>query len=256
VHSPEAVERALDLAAAGVNSCEISRRLGIPRSTIVAWRHGRVPQRARLGHTGACLRCAGYRFPVPRVTDYAYSYLLGLYLGDGHISHHPRGVFRLRIYLDRRYPAIVQECAAALAILVPGNVVSVTSRRRESLAIPGAYSRHWPCLFSQHGRGPKHTRSIELEEWQREIADRYPWRLLRGLIHSDGCRFINTIKHPKKTYRYPRYNFTNRSRDIRDLFCEYCDKVGVEWRQMNRWNISVARRESVALMDRAVGPKR
>jgi len=59
-----------------------------------------------------------------------------------------------------------------------------------------------------------------------------------------------------KTYRYPRYNFTNHSDDIRAVFCEYCDKVGVEWRRMNRWSISVARRDSVALMDRRIGPKR
>jgi hypothetical protein len=34
-----------------------------------------------------------------------------------------------------------------------------------------------------------------------------------------------------------------------------CDRIGVEWRQMNRWNISVARRASVALLDRFIGPK-
>ena len=110
----------------------------------------------------------------------------------------------------------------------------------------------------QHGTGLKHTRSITLTltDWQREIVDRYPWRFLRGLIHSDGCRFMNRIRHPKKTYAYPRYNFTNRSDDIRALFCEYCDRVGVEWRRMTRWDISVARRDSVALMDRYIGPKR
>lgn len=95
-----------------------------------------------------------------------------------------------------------------------------------------------------------------LEPWQREIVDAYPWRFLRGLIQSDGCRGLNTIRHPNKTYAYPRYQFSNRSDDIRNLFCEYCDRVGVEWRRMNRWNISVARRESVALMDRYIGPKR
>jgi hypothetical protein len=50
--------------------------------------------------------------------------------------------------------------------------------------------------------------------------------------------------------------FSNRSDEIHAPFCEYCDKVGVEWRRMNRWNISVARRESVELMDRHIGPKR
>jgi hypothetical protein len=32
--------------------------------------------------------------------------------------------------------------------------------------------------------------------------------------------------------------------------------VGVEWRRMNRWTISVARRESVALIDTFIGLKR
>jgi hypothetical protein len=32
-----------------------------------------------------------------------------------------------------------------------------------------SYSKHWPCLFPQRGPGPKHTRKIELEEWQAII---------------------------------------------------------------------------------------
>ncbi len=187
----------------------------------------------------------------------SYAYLLGLYLGDGSISTHPRGVFRLRVYLDRAYPQIVGECVAAISFLAPAN--EVYRRQVETSAhmdIPSAYSRHWPCLFPQHGPGMKHHRPIVLEDWQRAIVDEYPWRFLRGLIHSDGCRSMNTIRHPKKTYSYPRYQFSNRSDDIRGLFCEYCDRVGVEWRRMNRWTISVARRDSVALMDRCIGPKR
>lgn len=43
-----------------------------------------------------------------------YVYLLGLYLGDGSISTHARGVFRLRVTLDQRYPGIIQECARAM----------------------------------------------------------------------------------------------------------------------------------------------
>ncbi len=56
-------------------------------------------------------------------------------------------------------------------------------------------------------------------------------------------------------YAYPRYQFSNRSLDIQRLFTRACDRVGVEWRQMNRWNISVAKRGSVALLDEFVGPK-
>ena len=200
--------------------------------------------------------CDGFRFPIPRASDHAYAYLLGLYLGDGYIATGPKGVYHLRIYLDRAYPVIIAECVAAISILAPENQVSVGRPPISLMDIPGAFSRHWPCFFPQHGPGTKHTRHIVLEDWQQEIAGLHPWRFLRGLIHSDGYRGLNTIKHPKQTYAYPRYQFSNRSKDIRDLFCHYCDLVGVEWRQMNRWTISVARRDSVALMDRHIGPKR
>ena len=75
-------------------------------------------------------------------------------------------------------------------------------------------------------------------------------------MHSDGCRSVNTIKHPKKTYVYPRYLFTNLSQDINQIFCRVCDLLGIEWRTMNVKAISIARCESVALMDEVVGPKR
>jgi hypothetical protein len=96
---------------------------------------------------------------------------------------------------------------------------------------------------------------IALAPWQKELVLRHPELLLRGLIHSDGCRSINTIRHPKKTYEYPRYQFSNRSDDIKRIFSDACDLLGIEWRVMNRWDISVARRASVARLDEFIGPK-
>ena len=116
-------------------------------------------------------------------------------------------------------------------------------------------SKQWPCLFPQHGPGKKHERKIELADWQLEVARQRPQLLLRGLIHSDGCRSTNTVRHGGKSYEYPRYTFSNRSDDIRRIFCDACDLIGVEWRVMNRWNISVARRASVARLDEFIGPK-
>ncbi len=165
-------------------------------------------------------------------------------------------MFCLRVVLDRRYPQIVRECASALSAVVQVSKVRILQHTREQADEVVSYWKHWPCLFPQHGPGKKHERRIELAGWQREICDRHPQRLLRGLIHSDGCRGTNTIRHPKKVYAYPRYQFSNRSDDIREIFCEYCDKLGIEWRRMNRWNISVARRASVAAMDEFIGPKR
>jgi hypothetical protein len=116
-------------------------------------------------------------------------------------------------------------------------------------------SKQWPCLFPQHGPGKKHERRIELTDWQLVLVKQHSPELLRGLIHSDGWRGTNRIRHGEKTYEYPRYTFSNRSDDIKRIFCDACDLLGIEWRVMNRWNISVARRESVARLDEFIGPK-
>jgi hypothetical protein len=88
-------------------------------------------------------------------------------------------------------------------------------------------SKHWPCLFPQHGPGRKHERKIELADWQRAIAARYPDHLARGLIHSDGCRFTNRVRRPLKDgdkwYEYPRYMFKNESADILGICGEALD---------------------------------
>jgi hypothetical protein len=59
-----------------------------------------------------------------------------------------------------------------------------------------------------------------------------------------------------KGREYPRYFFTNLSPDIRALFQTTCALVAVECRPAGRRNVSVARRASVEVLDRLVGPKR
>jgi hypothetical protein len=252
--SAEEVQLVLALGAQGLNQSEIARQTGISRTSVRHWLRGETPNRVR--SSSSCIRCGHPADPFPELTEFSYAYLLGLYLGDGWITAHRRGVYQLHIVQFDGYPRLIGECAAAMSVVMPSSKVSVRGRPDSRAAEVRAYSQHWPCLFPQHGPGRKHSRRILLAAWQRQIADCFPGRLLRGLIHSDGCRGTNTVRSPRgKTYSYPRYQFSNRSGDIRAIFCEYCDKLGVEWRQMNRWNISVARRESVARLDRYVGPK-
>jgi hypothetical protein len=114
-----------------------------------------------------------------------------------------------------------------------------------------SYSKTWPRLFPQHGPGRKHKRKIELVPWQRAIVEVHPKELLRGLIHSDGCRVINRVNGTD----YPRYFFSQVSDDIRRIFCETCDLLDIQHR-LNRWDsVSIARAPSVALMDSFIGPK-
>jgi hypothetical protein len=44
-----------------------------------------------------------------------YAYLLGIYLGDGCLSAHPRGVWRLRVACDSQYQQIIDAIGHAMA---------------------------------------------------------------------------------------------------------------------------------------------
>jgi hypothetical protein len=238
------------LIEAGLNDCEIDRSLGIPRGTVRDWRHrGRrgLPPPLQPGRLDPdCPRCGEGDLPQQR-----YAYLLGMYLGDGCLSEHRGRVFKLRISCCDRYPRIMEECAKAIRAIRARKTMPVFRTRRIGCTELSALWKHWVCLFPQHGPGPKHKRRIQLAHWQERIAKRHPDRLLRGLIHSDGCRSINRVNG----YAYSRYQFSNRSIDIQEIFCRACDAYGVRWRQMNRYTISVARRADVAKLDLVVGPK-
>ena len=132
--------------------------------------------------------------------------------------------------------------------------------RNSRAVIVEASSKLLPEIFPQHGPGLKHNRPIVLTAWQRAVLDEHPERFLRGLIHSDGCRAVNRFKTKLPSgrvaeYAYPRYFFSNLSADIRRLFCEYCERLGVRWTQSNHRNISVSHRHSVAILDGFIGPK-
>jgi hypothetical protein len=188
-----------------------------------------------------------------------YVYLLGLYLGDGNLARAGR-TYQLRISLDARYPSIIEAAASAVREVAPPHR-SVRVRTRGGARIVECAWKDWPQLFPQHGPGRKHTRPIVLAAWQRSLVDAHPEAFLRGLIHSDGCRVANrfTVDLPSgrcAEYSYPRYFFSNLSEDIRGLFCEYCELLGVRWTRSNHRNISVAHRHSVALLDSFIGAKR
>ncbi len=229
----------------GLNHSEIAREVGVSRWTVRSWLAGRTPNfepsRKR------CPACSGLPATLPQS---AYTYLLGLYLGDGCLSAHPRNVYKLRIVCANAYPDLVRRCELAIATVLPDNKVGQVPK--VGCVEIYSYSMHWPCLFPQHGAGLKHKRKIELTDWQQELIDRDPRPLIAGLIHSDGCRVLNWVNGTP----YPRYHFTNHSDDIKGIFGRACDALGIEWRPNNRWTLSVAKRGSVALLDEFVGPKR
>src|SRR5437764_3200230 len=102
MRSYESRAEILRLAGDGINDCEISRRTGVPRTTVRDMRRD-----ARVRTT--CPRCWRRMQKLTPATE-SYAELLALYLGDGCISATGR-TYRLRIALDSRYPHVADVVA-------------------------------------------------------------------------------------------------------------------------------------------------
>jgi hypothetical protein len=248
MHPSPTVEHARRLCDSGMSVRAAAREVGVPERTVSDWRARR--RRSDLLRGALCPRCTDRALPAP------YAQLLGSYLGDGHITHGRGGVQCLAIACDDAWPGVRDEVVTAMTAVL-GNSVSLA--QRDGCVQVRASSKHWTCLFPQHGPGRKHTRRIVLEPWQEEVVEQHTGLFLRGLFHSDGCRITNWTTRPVagevRRYEYSRYFFTNRSTDILDLCATGLDRLGIAHRRPRPDTISVARRAAVAALDEHVGPK-
>jgi len=242
VHPPQLRDRVRALAAAGRSDAAIATELGLARTTV---RDIRAPRSVLAREV--CPRCWRPTRPV-RFAPGDYAELLGFYLGDGHISTCTR-TQRLRIACTLEYPQLTRDLVRQLRRNFPGNRVTLVNAQRAKVDV-SVYSSHLSCLFPQHGPGRKHDRPIALEPWQADLVREAPWAFLRGLMHSDGCFFINRTGR----YGYLSAQFCNVSRDVRRLFTDTCDLVGVRY-TTNGKLVWVRRRDSVARFAWYVGLK-
>jgi Homeodomain-like domain-containing protein len=249
MHPRRVRERALALIEQGLNDCEVSRRIGVPRTTVRDWRR---PRYVRIPPSAFCHRCWGESKRM-HFTSGDYAELLGLYLGDGCISRGPR-TFTLRLFLDAKSSGIIDDTKVLLERCLPDNPVGLFRSRRENMVVVTVHSNHFPCLFPQFAGGKKHERRIALDGWQIQHLEQAPWRFINGCIRSDGCAFVNRTG----PYSYLSYHFANKSEDIIDLFTKACHLVGVEYRQnccRGKFSVRINRRASVELMLANVGLK-
>ncbi len=240
MHSYAVRARALELARAGHPDAAVARATGLARSTVRDLR--------RSSPAASCPRC-WRRSSRCAWTAETYAFLLGLYLGDGYICKAGR-TYRLRVSLDARYPGVIADARASLERTFIENAVGEVHADSGSTVILSVYNSHLPCLFPQHGVGPKHLRPIVLEPWQQDAVRAKPLDFLKGCIWSDGCTFINRTGR----YEYLTYDFCNSSADIRNLFMNACEMAGVQYRS-SRDRVRVNRRLSVIRLQETIGTK-
>ena len=103
MHPRTTVDAVLALKASGVAARAAAARTGVPLGTVRHW------YREDRRRTAARAEC-------PRVSldEVAYTYLLGSYLGDGHIAVGRRGVASLSVFCSDDWPGVVETVAKAL----------------------------------------------------------------------------------------------------------------------------------------------
>ncbi|MBI5931171.1 MAG: hypothetical protein HY862_17810 [Chloroflexi bacterium] len=249
----EEKKRVLELWAEGQNKLQIAKETGIPRGTVsdCIVEFGNLENfeqhyhQKKLSNAVFSVQDAG-RLQIQK----AYAYLLGMYLGDGTVSKIPK-TYKLRIFLDSRYPHIINSCAQAMQTILPENKIGILPQKGNYVTVQ-CHSNTLIDLFPQFGNGRKHDRPIILMGWQQEIVDQYPLEFFRGLYHSDGSRFSSVIKGKD----YPKYQFTNMSEDIRQMFIHACELLELHWTtKTSKRDIMISRREDVTYLDSVIGPK-
>lgn len=224
-YSQEQKDQVKSLFEDGKNKCEISRITGIPRATLTKWIHPTYIRK-----TGKPRNT--YK-PIVDFESYlnteekkrAYSFILGVYLCDGHISRYK--TFRapcIRFFNDLKYPLNTQEWKEKLQIILPENKINVYKKSESNCCVVLAYSRKLLDLFPQYGEGKKHDRKLTLAPWQKQILDQYPEEFIRGCIQSDGCIYTQKISDK---FSYKRYNFINKSEDIINFFLSSLERIGI-----------------------------
>src|SRR5690242_9230418 len=155
MHDVPVRELALDLLAIGLTRRDVCRILDVGYNSTYRWQRRLQP--SQKSSYIRCFRCDEMPPPDPS----AYLYLLGQYLGDGHIR--PSGRSRcLSITCCTDYPGIVRAVEEAMRCVLG---TSVFHRARPDAACVNVESttRHWLCAFPQAGPGRKHERAIVLE---------------------------------------------------------------------------------------------
>ena len=244
MRSAEEFDVVRQLIAAGMNDRQIAAETHVPPRTIYQWRNP-PRQSRRVSATRPC----GTDHDFATLPAGPYCYLLGLYLGDGCLSRMNR-VWRLRIVLDQKYPGIVESCRSTIDTLMPGQKAAVLRLPSNCVQV-SLYSKHWPCLFPQHGPGKKHHRTIALQPWQDDLVKVATEDFIRGLIHSDGCRVVANDRGVASV----RYHFSNYSEDILNIFTAALDHIGIPWTRPTQKMVAVYRKAATARLDEFVGPK-
>ena len=141
--------RILELHGIGCSDLRIAREVGVSRDSVRKYRVLPLP-----AHKDDWLR------NFSPIQQCHYSYILGLYLGDGCIDKTAR-TYRIRFFFhDTDDRGTVERLKISLRVIFPDNAISVTRKTYARCVVVSLYSNKIPNLFPQHGIGKKNSRDV------------------------------------------------------------------------------------------------
>lgn len=254
MRSKEEYEKVIELHKKGINNVQISKITNIPRPTVVGWVNGKI----NVSKNKKNVEFDPEKYIKDNNLEKEYSYILGLYLGDGYISKQSR-TFKMRICLDIKYDNLNLFAIQKLSTLFPNNKPHVLKLKNKitnlfNQIILSIHNNNLNLLFPQYGVGKKHLREIKLTKWQTDIID-YKYLLL-GFFHSDGCYYYN------KTSKSFSYSFTNFSTDIINIYKQCCEKNNLSFfvtkanaKNGIKYQVVVGRKKDVEIFNNIFGTK-
>ena len=241
----EEVRRALELHAEGVPTAEVARRTAIPRSTIRYWLDRSLPYERRV--SGSCQPCPF----IERMPTGPDAYLLGLYLGDGCLSESVAACSAFASRWTRDTPASSTSAVGLWPFRSRTKWAGCSARDASRFT-------RTPSTGSVSFRSTASAPSICGPSCLHSGSSRSPLTAIRTCFFEDSCSsdgWRGTNRVPGG-YEYPRYMFSNRSADIRQLFQAGCQRMAINCRPTGKWQVAVSRRKDVARMDVFIGTKR
>lgn len=250
----------LNFRRSGMKISEIVNETGLSRSCINNWINRGAPVRAMKN------MIEPLKSPIELITEMTsdlaehearmvYSFVLGMYLGDGCIHAISRSM-QFTLSLDKKYNEL-NEYVIAVCDLLFNRKASIYDRSVDrgqktiSNCINVKYcNKLLGILFPQHGVGKKHTRIIELSEWQLSfVNDIY---LCQGLFFSDGCYYFD------KANSKWMYSFTNKSSGIVEILRWSLDRLGIRSNIRDKGDsqiLTVKHRSDVSRLHDMIGDK-
>jgi hypothetical protein len=220
-----------NLLRLGFTSKQISKELGVSKSTIDKWRLKTNIVRYESQDIIPTLEINNIKDFYNALSFYnkndtiennkIYSFLLGLYLGDGYISVLPRCI-KISYSMDIKYSDMnnfIILCLTKLFGKTPCIHDCRDFKKPSNCMKIELYDKNLKTIFPHHGIGAKHLRQIQLTPWQNEIID--PGNFIKGLVYSDGAYIVRNTTGQKS------YEIVNASLDIINIASKYLHELNI-----------------------------